>query len=463
VRMTKKQFENFKTILLNVLVLTSLFLTWQIWTFEPEYEKEAAPTEASPVGIQEVNISDVVKPNQLVYHIDNQHFTSFKFNTINDFYSEFISGIKIKSFTVENDMEDIEGEGDSVELIFPTLLSNDVLKKLVSISKDDIPLSTFDRIIIPSIASGKNNEIILLNTSSQVGMRATIEASSKVKEWYSNVFSSFDITSSEAEKMEMARAKELQVSDKSPVFYLPIQGQSIASFGGSTDELANEEDFKEALFPEQDTVEKNTFNNISDLYTDGSRDLTFNYDNEYMIFKNPPSTSSQFVANESPILDAYGFINKHFGFRITDLNDDKYVLSEWVTSSQKNTDQITFRLYTEGYPVYSSSTEDLDEVNVTLENNDVSTYKRMLKIIQYTKEISERQLPGYEDVVALLEEGSFKTSEIQNMTVGYTIDRSANQPYDFSLIPQWFVKLNGTWTPLQSTSNALGGEEVGLE
>ncbi|MFP3472931.1 two-component system activity regulator YycH, partial [Micrococcus sp. SIMBA_144] len=73
--MTKKQFENFKTILLNVLVLTSLFLTWQIWTFEPEYEKEAAPTEASPVGIQEVNISDVIKPNQLVYHIDNQHFT----------------------------------------------------------------------------------------------------------------------------------------------------------------------------------------------------------------------------------------------------------------------------------------------------------------------------------------------------------------------------------------------------
>ncbi|MCA0170722.1 YycH family regulatory protein [Bacillus sp. RAR_GA_16] len=455
--MTKKQFENFKTVLLNVLVLTSLFLTWQIWTFEPEYEKEAAPTEASPVGIQDVNISDVVKPNQLVYHMDNQHFTSFNSSTINDFYANFISGVKIKSFTVENDLEDLEGVGDSVELIFPTLLSNDVLKKLVSISKDDIPLSKFDRIVIPSIASGKNNEIVFLNTKSQVGMRATIEASSEMKEWYANVFSSFDIASSDAEEMEMARAKELQVSKKSPIFYLPIQGQTIASFGGSTDELANEEDFKEALFPEQDTVEKNSFNNISDLYTDGSRDLTFNYDNEYMIFKNPPSTTREFVANESPILDAYGFVNKHFGFRITDLNDDKYILSEWVTSSKNNTDQISFRLYTEGYPVYSSSTEDLDEINVTLENNDVTTYKRMLKIIQYTKEINERQLPGYEDVVALLEEGSFKTSEIQNMTIGYTIDRSANQTYDFSLIPQWFVKLNGTWTPLQTISNEQGG------
>ncbi len=462
-RMTKKQFENFKTVLLNVLVLTSLFLTWQIWTFEPEYEKEAAPTEASPVGIKEVSINEVVKPNQLVYHIDNQHFTSFYSNTIDSFYNEFISGMKIKSFTMENDMKSIRETGNSVELIFPTLLSNDVLKKLVSISKDDIPLSTFDRIIIPSIASGKNNEIIFLNTSNGDGMRATVEASNDIKEWYSNVFSSFEVNSSEAEENKIFRAKSFQVSDELPTFYIPIQGPSLAAFGGSSDELANEEDFKEALFPEQDRVEKNSFNNISDLYTDGSRDLTFSHENEFMVFKNPPSTTSRYVSNESPILDAYGFINKHFGFRITDYDDDEYVLNEWIRSSDNNTDQITFRLYTGGYPVYSSSTEDLDEIDVTLENDDVSTYKRMLKVIQYAREIGDRKLPSYEEVLSLLDEGSFKKTEIQNITMGFTIDRSAEQNYEFTLIPQWYVKLNNSWTPLQSISNEQGGESVGLE
>ena len=50
-RIKKKQVENVKTVLLNVLVVTSLFLTWQIWTYEPDYEKEVAPAEASPVGV----------------------------------------------------------------------------------------------------------------------------------------------------------------------------------------------------------------------------------------------------------------------------------------------------------------------------------------------------------------------------------------------------------------------------
>ncbi|MGA9288290.1 MAG: two-component system activity regulator YycH, partial [Anaerobacillus sp.] len=161
-KITKKQIENVKTVLLNVLVVTSLFLTWQIWTYEPDYEQEVAPTEASPVGVSEVNISDVVKPNQVVYHKDNQHFTSFYSETIDTFYNLFVSGVKIKSFTMENDVESLIDVDNSVELIFPTLLSNDVLKKLVSISKSDIPLTSFDRIIIPSVSTGKNNEIIFL-------------------------------------------------------------------------------------------------------------------------------------------------------------------------------------------------------------------------------------------------------------------------------------------------------------
>ncbi|MGA9290011.1 MAG: two-component system activity regulator YycH, partial [Anaerobacillus sp.] len=337
------------------------------------------------------------------------------------------------------------------------LLSNDVLKKLVSISKSDIPLTSFDRIIIPSVSTGKNNEIIFLNTSSQKGMRATVDASADMKKWFSETFASFNINDDKADKLKFSRAKSYQLSKNSPVFYIPIQGQTVGIYGDSTDELANEEAFKEALFPEQDRVKKNTFN-ISDLYTDGSRDLTFSDDSEYMIFKNPPSNPSSFDANEAPILNAYGFINKHYGFRITNY-DDEYVLNEWVRSSEKETDQITFRLNTEGYPVFSSSVEDLDEINVTLENNEVSTYKRMLKVIQYAKQTDERRLPGYSEVLALLEDGSFKESEIQNITLGFTIDRSLDQSedFDFTLVPQWYVKVDQKWTPLQSISNEQGG------
>ena len=459
-RITKKRIENFKAILLNILVVTSLFLTWQIWTFEPDYQKETDPKEASPVGVEEVDINQVVKPNQIVYHKNNQYFTSFNSETINPFYTTFISGTKIKSLTTENDFENASKIDNSVELIFPTLLSSNVLKKLISVPKDDIPLEKFDRIIIPSVANGENNEIIFLNSLRQEGMRAAVEVSSGMKKWYEDNFAFSDIKNAATEE-QIIRAKSFQVKKDMPVFYIPIQKQVIPTYEVSTDELANEQNFIEALFPEQDRVEKSSFN-ISTLYTDGSRDLTFS-ENKYMVFKNPPSTTGRYVDNEAPILNAYGFINKHFGFRINDFSEEDYLLSEWASSSKTETDQMTFRLNTEGYPVFSSFSEDLDEINVIVKNNEVSTYKRMLKNIQYANPIDELPLPGYDEVLSLLSEGSFKQSEITNITIGFTIDRSLNQSQEFTLVPQWYIKLNETWTPIQSLSNEQGGVAFGLE
>ncbi|MDQ0482091.1 YycH family regulatory protein [Guptibacillus hwajinpoensis] len=457
-RITKKRIENFKAILLNILVVTSLFLTWQIWTFEPDYQKETDPKEASPVGVEDVDINQVVKPNQIVYHKNNQHFTSFNSETINPFYTTFISGTKIKSLTMENNLESVSELDNSVELIFPTLLSNNVLKKLISVPKDDIPLEKFDRIIIPSVATGENNEIIFLNTSSELGMRAAVEVSSGMKKWYEENFAFSDIKNASTEE-QVVRAKSFQVKEGLPVFYIPIQKPVIQTYEVSTDELANEQSFIEALFPEQDRVERSSFN-IKTVHTDGSRTLTF-LENKYMTFENPPSTTN--VDNEAPILNAYGFINKHFGFRINDFSEEDYLLSEWASTSKTETDQITFRLNTEGYPVFSSSSEDLDEINVIVKNNEVSKYKRMLKNIQYTNPIDERALPGYDEVLSLLNEGSFKQSEITNITIGFTIDRSLNQSQEFILVPQWYIKLNQTWTPIQSLSNEQGGVAFGLE
>ncbi|MBN8208846.1 hypothetical protein JI666_08805 [Bacillus sp. NTK071] len=456
-RITKKRIENFKAVLLNILVVTSLFLTWQIWTFEPDYQKETDPKEASPVGVEDVDINQVVKPNQIVYHKNNQHFTSFNSDTITPFYTTFISGTKIKSLTMENNLESVREMDNNVELIFPTLLSNNVLKKLISVPKDDIPLEKFDRIIIPSVATGKNNEIIFLNTSNELGMRAAVEVSNGLEKWYEENFSFSDIKNASTEE-QVIRAKAFQVKDGLPIFYIPIQKPVIQTYEVSTDELANEQNFKEAFFPEQDRVEKSSFN-IKTVHTDGSRTLTF-LENKYMTFENPPSTTN--VDNEAPILNAYGFINKHFGFRINDFSEENYLLSEW-TSSKTKTDQMTFRLNTEGYPVFSSSSEDLDEINVIVKNNEVSTYKRMLKNIQYTNPIDERALPGYDEVLSLLSEGSFKQSEMTNITIGFTIDRSLNQSQKFTLVPQWYIKLNQTWTPIQSLSNEQGGVAFGLE
>ncbi|WP_377887230.1 YycH family regulatory protein [Alkalihalobacillus sp. R86527] len=456
-RMTKKHLESIKTILLNVLVLISLVLTWQIWTFEPEYEKETTPSENRTVGVKEVELNQVIKPNQVVFHQNDQHFTSFERNTIDSYYTDFISGTRVKSVMMVDNVESLVNRDESVEFVFPISLSNDVLKSLVSVAKGDIPLEVFDRIIIPSAQTGKNNEVIFLNSSNQNGMRATVDVSRDMKDWFDGDFSTLE----ESSGGKVARARSYQYNDKTPAFYLPTNDIQLKSYGVSTDELTNIDSFITALFPDENAVEENTYINSSSLYTDGSRDLNYDKPSDYMVFQNPQSTSSNFVANEAPIMNAYGFINKHFGFQVSDPNDD-YFLSEWVTSSKHKTDRITFRLNTQGYPVFSPSQEDLDEIVVTLKNNEISTYKRMLKVIQYANDIETSTIPSYDEVVSLLDEGNFKKNAITNFTIGYTIiPNTSDNSYDYSLVPQWYIKLNQTWTPLQNLEQ--GGDDFGLE
>lgn len=454
-RMTKKHLEMIKTILLNVLVLLSLVLTWQIWTYEPEYEKEATPPEARTVGVEEVDLSQVIKPNQVVFHQNERHFLSYDRGTIDSFYTDFISGTRIKSVMMVTNIESLVNRDKSVEFVFPTSLSNDVLKNLVSVSKEDIPLEVFDRIIIPSVATGKNNEVIFINTSNQTGMRATVDVSRKMKEWFDDYFASLGQSSKE----NVTRARSYQYDKNSPVFYLPTNGIQMQSFGVSTGELTNIDSFITALFPDDSSIEENTIINSKSLFTDGSRDLIYDEPNEYMVFKNPPLTSKNFVPNEAAILNAYGFINKHYGFRVSDPNDD-YFLSEWVTSSKNKTDKITFRLNTEGYPVFSSNQDDIDEMIVTLKNNDINTYERMLRVIQYAQDVKNLELPAYDEIVSLLNQGSFKKEAITNFTIGYTVTPTSKD-YNFILVPQWYIKQNQTWTPLQNIEQ--GGDEFGLE
>lgn len=456
-RMTKKHLETIKTILLNVLVILSLILTWQIWTFQEDYEKETTPTENKTVGIKEVDLNQVIKPNQVVFHQDDRHFTSFERKTIDTYYTDFISGTRVKSVMMVDNIDSLVNRNESVEFVFPTSLSNDVLKSLVSVVKGDIPLEVFDRIIIPSAQSGKNNEVIFLNSSNQNGMRATVDVSSDMKAWFGDNFSALE--SSEA---KVTRARSYQVSDNTPVFYLPTNEIQMKSYRVSTDELTNIDSFITALFPDENAVEENTVINSSSLYTDGSRDLKYDKPSDYMVFQNPSSTSSNFVANETPIMNAYGFINKHFGFQVSDPNDD-YFLSEWITSSKTKTDRITFRLNTQGYPVFSPSQNDLDEIVVTLKNNEISTYKRMLKVIQYANDTETSNIPSYDEVISLLDEGNFKKNAITNFTIGYTItpNRSESLYDDYQIVPQWYIKLNQTWTPLQNVDQ--GGDDNGLE
>ncbi len=68
-------YERIKTGLLIGLVGLSLILTWQLWTFQPDFaliddSTRYVPTEAMS---EERKLADVILPEQMIVHRQEQH------------------------------------------------------------------------------------------------------------------------------------------------------------------------------------------------------------------------------------------------------------------------------------------------------------------------------------------------------------------------------------------------------
>ncbi|PJN92271.1 two-component system activity regulator YycH [Bacillus sp. mrc49] len=55
-------FERAKSIILIILVGTSIFLTWSIWTYEPEYDQLSQSSDYIKIKSDVEIVSDVIKP-----------------------------------------------------------------------------------------------------------------------------------------------------------------------------------------------------------------------------------------------------------------------------------------------------------------------------------------------------------------------------------------------------------------
>ena len=69
--------EGIKSIVLTLLVIFSLVLTWSIWTNSPNIDPINQVQYMEEVEISnKQEISAIVKPIQVLYHNDNNHYGS---------------------------------------------------------------------------------------------------------------------------------------------------------------------------------------------------------------------------------------------------------------------------------------------------------------------------------------------------------------------------------------------------
>ena len=147
------RYESVKSILLTVLVITSIVLTWNLWTYQPEYE--AIQNKL----FREVSISDkketgsLIKPVKVMFHQNDSHYGTFNGVEINPIIEEmkkwtFYDFRNVTSSISPSELEEMQHSNGKVEIIFPDEVPITLYKSVLKFEEAKIPSVTFNKIVI---------------------------------------------------------------------------------------------------------------------------------------------------------------------------------------------------------------------------------------------------------------------------------------------------------------------------
>jgi regulatory protein YycH of two-component signal transduction system YycFG len=440
-------YENIKSAILTILVLGSFYFTWNLWTYQPKYETIEKSHYVEEVSIGEKReVKKIIKPDLALFHIDGKHYGTEASSELERIIRQMgqweIEELKNYTDKVEDFKDFVHGNGN-VEIIFPEEVPLPIYKNVLTFANDkSIPQFRFDRIVIHT------------NQPHQQDSSSLYFISYKNKQVYSSQVDSSQLV--HFNETIVANANEYPTyftyePKFERVIFLPEMERTMMMYKYYPDFLDSEK-FKEALFPDPSFVQK-SFISEGEEYTDGSSKMNI-FSKDYMLFYVNPVEESEFIGNSTEILQrGIDFINEHGGWT----DPYRYVgMDDW-------NQQIIFRLYTsDGYPVFNET--GMSEMIEVWGRTDITKYLRpnFSLNLPLRSEMVEVKTPSGGQILDFLnKQKDFQMEQLEDLRLGYRMEKDSKEPRLIVLEPAWFYRYNGDWG--QVRLDYLRGERNGLE
>ncbi|PEY60850.1 YycH family regulatory protein [Bacillus thuringiensis] len=411
--------ENFKTIVLINLVVISLFLTFNLWTYVPDSTSmQNAKFVQGNEGTNQTKISDVVRPTSIIVHKDKNHYGSRREADIESIYKPLEVGelheFREISITKDDFLSYVHGEG-KIELVFPTDIPFDAVKSMFNMKEKstDKP-KHFNRILLDP--SRSKDQEIKINFVSDGDNFKIYEAK------LSGVYLK-DIVNAQNQFIVSAKPYfDYQINDMKKLF-LPDGTTELNNITYISSNLAVDT-FKNALFSDPRYLSPIT--EISkETFTDGIRSMEIENNRHMLKYKNSSVLTEKTIDNLMLLQKSFEFVSGHSG------SLDSYRLD------YMNKGETVFRLHEDGYSVFN--TDGLAELRQKWGSEEVMEYERPLLSLN-TKGIEQKvTLPSGHVVIASLENNpEIKKQVIKDIGIGYKLSLDGQV---VRLQPIWYVKL----------------------
>ncbi|ARO63662.1 YycH [Bacillus cereus] len=410
--------ENFKTIVLINLVVISLFLTFNLWTYVPDSTSmQNAKFVQGNEGMNQTKISDVVRPTSIIVHKDKNHYGSRREADIESIYKPLEVGelhdFREISITKGDFLSYVHGEG-KVELVFPTDIPFDAVKSMFNMKEKstDKP-KHFNRILLDP--SRSKDQEIKINFVSDGDNFKIYEA--KLSGLYLK-----DIVNAQNQFIVSAKPYfDYQLNDMK--IFLPDGTTELSNITYISSNLAVDT-FKNALFSDPRYLSPIT-EMSKETFTDGIRSMEIENDRHMLKYKNSSVLTEKTIDNLMLLQKSFEFVSGHSG------SLDSYRLD------YMNKGETVFRLNEDGYPVFNA--DGLAELRQVWGSEEVMEYERPLLSLN-TKGIEQKvTLPSGHVVIASLENNpEIKKQVIKDIGIGYKLSLDGQV---VRLQPIWYVKL----------------------
>lgn len=411
--------ENFKTIVLINLVVISLFLTFNLWTYVPDSTSmQNAKFVQGNEGMNQTKISDVVRPTSIIVHKDKNHYGSKREADIESIYRPLEVGelydFREISITKGDFLSYVHGEG-KVELVFPTDIPFDAVKSMFNMKeKSTGKPKHFNRILLDP--SRSKDQEIKINFVSDGDNFKIYEA--KLSGLYLK-----DIVNAQNQFIVSAKSYfDYQLNDMKKLF-LPDGTTELSNITYISSNLAVDT-FKNALFSDPRYLSPIT-EMSKETFTDGIRSMEIENDRHMLKYKNSSVLTEKTIDNLMLLQKSFEFVSGHSG------SLDSYRLD------YMNKGETVFRLNEDGYPVFNA--DGLAELRQVWGSEEVMEYERPLLSLN-TKGIEQKvTLPSGHVVIASLENNpEIKKQVIKDIGIGYKLSLDGQV---VRLQPIWYVKL----------------------